>query len=242
MLKCKKEKITLYGSEAIKWVVQHEFEHLENPVYILRNRVYDANDKMVWLPENRYKPSKKDLLISLSGYDENVNKRLEQERIQEDKREQEYLERKAQEEKFIQGFKSYPKMDVKAGDLMKVNMSNLSKPNDLGEAYYYGVNEINAEIVKVIEISNEEWDLFSEAVLANDGMFELHKEDDKFVGGVKVLDDSLFNNVQEYSKEYFEIFRKHGIQLLNALVSPNRPNIYVNSEGYSYARYVGFDI
>lgn len=242
MLKCKKEKIILHGSEAIKWVIQHEFEHLDSPVYILRNRAYDANDNIVWLLENRYKPSKKDLLIALSNYDENMNKQLEQERIQEVKRHQEYLKQKAQEENFIKDFKNYPKVNVKEGDLIKVNMSSLSKPNDLGEAYFFGLNEVNVEIVKVIEISNEEWDLFSGEVLANDGMFDLHKENDKYIGGVKVLDDSLFDGVQKHSKEYFDIFRKHGIQLLNVLVSPNRPNIYVNSEGYSYARYVGFDI
>ena len=100
----------------------------------------------------------------------------------------------------------------------------------------------DAKIVKVLTVSNEKYEAFVRNSLGNDGDFEFAVEpgSDTTIGGSESNDPRL-EALVPHSDEYMKIYRESMVQLVHAVVSPNRRTIYINSHGYNYARYIGID-
>lgn len=90
----------------------------------------------------------------------------------------------------------------------------------------------NSKIIEHVQLTNEEWDLFSESLLH--GFDWLAKKGGH--GTLANLPDIPFH---QYTEEQQEEFWEHGYTICLAVSAPDRDVFLVDPEGYAYARYVG---
>lgn len=101
------------------------------------------------------------------------------------------------------------------------------------EGYYIE----NCLIVETIKVTDDRYRKLSTSLMCNNPEF---KGDG---GGCVVEDESLFDGVQEYSPEWLEIYREHGVTQCHKIVNAETGECFFsNNEGYDYARYTGITI
>lgn len=90
------------------------------------------------------------------------------------------------------------------------------------------------EVKKVITFTGDNYAKVSKQLLTSFDFWEK-------IGG-SYCDDQHLAGLAEHSKEYYAAWRKHGITCVIEVVNTDtNDKFYVNTEGYSYARYVGRD-
>lgn len=192
--------------------------------------------------------SKNDIKKWILNYDKNHEDRLENKKIKSQINEMmrlaEFYSNIKQNTNRIKSFTTLNKAnDVKVDDIVHVKMSNISKACSVGESLSSLRKSKEAKVVSVITISNLKYDEFCENSLVNDKI-DFHKEDGKYIGGC-YSDDPLLDNVDYFDMVSNEKLKTRFIEtskeLVNVITSEGRPNLYINTEGYGYARYIGFD-
>jgi hypothetical protein len=260
-VKFKKERVEnrrYEGSVEIRWWFNEGTKYLP-PVYAIKEcyswEIYDADGECYTNGLGYYGAlrSKEDAKAYIENYDKEEDARLKGIEEEEAKRFAEWEERKALENEYLEAYIAPSKgKDVKADDIIKVVSCGASKVSDIGEALKY-INEnsyvVNAKIVKVIEVNDEEYERFAKRTLCNDDIFEYYKNEDGSFAGGSYSDDPAFDDIPdgEFYKimnnpKLREIFNNTRVEVLNAIVCEGRNNIYVNTEGYGYARYLAFDV
>lgn len=120
-------------------------------------------------------------------------------------------------------------------DLELVRFPNLNKNNTLEENDKYMIESSyieQVEIRKIITLNYEEYKKIADNLLKNCDLWER-------IGG-RYIDDEIIENLESGSPEYYEAWREHGKTLVCKVINIDTCDcFYVNTEGYSYARYVG---
>lgn len=257
-VKFKKERLEnarYEGSVEVRWWFKEGTKYLP-AVYAIKEcygwEIYDADGDCYTRGLDYYSRlrTKADAKAYIEGYDEMIENTKAIEAEEEARIIKEYEDRIALEKGYLENFLAPNKgIEVKAGDFIEVVSCGVSKVDNVGEGLKY-VREssysVNAKIVKVIEVNEEEYERFARRTLSNDEIFEYYKnEDGSYAGGCESEDPRLDNveNFFEISNdpELKEIFMDTRFEILNAIVCEGRNNIYVNTEGYGYARYLAFD-
>lgn len=242
-----------------KFIVQHWFDagtkHLP-PCYATKcydYMVYDANGKRL-SPYYKYGGLRtlKEVKEWIAKYDENFERAAAEEAAEEAAKELYWETRKNMEVNLTNSAKSYvesPK-SVAVGEVGVMQVPSFNKNTTIGEyliqfeAQYlndFRVDVSRYEVVKVIEFTNEEYDTFIETLMDGRDIWETD-EDGSIKGGSYSDDPRLPEDVPFFklTVEQINIFRTTCRTLVHAITAPNRKTFLVNTEGYAYARYLGF--
>ncbi len=117
----------------------------------------------------------------------------------------------------------------------------LNKNNNLCDNYEamleYGWDNVTFTVKKQIMLNDEDYKYLMKNFLTD---FDFLKG---MPCGTCVEDDRLFEGIKEYSEEWRNLFKLYGINLCVEIINNenNYKHIYVNTEGYSYCRYVMHD-
>jgi len=259
-VKFRKEKIEdrrWEGDVEIRWWFDAGTKHLP-AVYAVKEgygwEIYDAEGNcytrgLCYYSRVRTKAEAK---AFIEEYDAAEDAGIAAEKAAEDARIAEYEARKARENALMEAF-LVPEAgrEVAVGDMIKVNLDHVSKAGNIGESLDNVLingrfEELPCKVVKVLEVSPEVYEKFARNSLGNDGDFDFLMSDGdegETVGGFD-NDDPIFENMSraELSRpENMERFRKNMYGLVHAVVCPGKRNIYIDTQGYQYARYLGFD-
>ena len=125
----------------------------------------------------------------------------------------------------------------KIGDFLNLKYANLNKNNEIG-AYRLEVKNgdfyiKNSKIEKIEYMTQKKFDDFS---------INLLDQHDFLGGGGTASDDErIIDNTDEifkWSDEDIQIFKDTSYSLVTAVLAINRAPIFVDAQGYKYARYV----
>jgi len=247
-----------------EYTVQHWFDagtkHL-GAVYATKHYyydVYDANGKML----NSYRNDRtlftlKDVKQWIADYDAIMDKYNADEAAKKEAARLESIAYRARMDSVVAEWKS-PRvpMGVEVGQIIRAKMGTMSKPNSVGDAFIAypstdsaPVTETNVKIVHVANITNDEFDaavtdLYSNfkkewLVLAGD---KEHEYGGGYIGGSQSDDprlEGMDGSAVFGDPVLMQIYRETMVELVHAIVAPDRAVLYVNSEGYGYARYIG---
>lgn len=121
----------------------------------------------------------------------------------------------------------------KVGDMVKVKFPNCNKNHTIeenDEMIAQSNYVVDCRIEAIIEVSPEDYDIITHTFLDNNKIWE-HR-------GGSSCEDIHLEGLKPGSNEYYEAWRLFGIEHVNKLTDGER-TVYVNPEGYEYARYVG---
>lgn len=132
-------------------------------------------------------------------------------------------------------------MNVKLTDITNANMrlqvkfAKLNKNNTVAE-YQQEIakGEYRVDDCKVTHtaiLSNEDYDVFANTLLTDYEWLE-------GMGGTEA-DIELEGDFWEWTEAQRDEFRKNSYRLVVAVIAPKRRTLYVDPQGYQYARYVG---
>lgn len=190
----------------------------------------------------------------IASYDEIHENTLRVMKEEEEARIAEWEARKAKEERL--GFEFLALGDgykPSAGHIVAIRKPNLNKNSTIGEyvSEIGDYHEVNASIVKVIKLTATEYVEFANNLLDSHAAIE-YKRDTTTFNGKEVVgivggnyspefanDDRDFYKLSESERE---LYYATAVDLVHAIVADGFPTIYVNTEGFDYARYIGFDL
>lgn len=223
--------------------------------------IYDANGRRFWLGQYESPRTLKDVKKWIANYDAKMDREIAEEKAEKEREENEAAEWKAKLKAVdAEWMQDADPMSVEVGQMVRVQMCNISKPNSMGDAFiafpgssYSSVSNGNGKIVHVSHITNEEFDAavtdlysnFKKEWLKLDGEQE-HEFGGGYIGGHASDAESLqglsFDEIFGVEGEATgkkQLFQSTAYTLVHAIVAPNRRVMFVNTEGYGYARYVG---
>lgn len=249
----KNNVVGAFGDKQVRWMIQEDIKHIVSGGWVIKCgshgwKAFDGDGK--WVLGIGYKNSKKAIIEAIYEYSDLVQKGIE-----EDARLEAEEDKKRAVEKAYGEFKKLELLmggdenkEFKVGDFIQVDMGSMSKPNNIADYFeslysWARVNRVNAKIEKVIELSNEDYDIFIEDFWSGCVAQMVNAQ---FVGGgsasdAKELDGADYMSIVN-KPELMEIFRNSSYEIVNVIVSKNRKPIVVNPEGYNYPRYVGFAV
>jgi hypothetical protein len=123
------------------------------------------------------------------------------------------------------------------GDMLKINLSTWNKLNNFGEAVDH-LQERPAKVVAVINVDNSTFDNFIDDCWSLKFDSELpagSNSDAPELANVEMKD--LYND-----KNLMNIWHETCYELVQVVASPNRKHVIINTEGFDYARYIGFPV
>jgi hypothetical protein len=255
-IKFRKETVkNEFGDSKTRWWFDAGTEFLP-AVYAMKQgyswEIYDADGKSYtcYLDYFSRLRNRKDVVRFIETYDEKEKARIQAEKDEVETREREYKERVEKEDylakSFLQPINNPNQYNI--GDKVKIVSSVFNKECNIGETLYTifveeRFNTENAEIVGKFEFTNEEFDKFCFEFGHDRNDYPVSEEgntkggcysDDPRLAGMTIY--QIMND-----KDLKEIFYESSFQLVNVVTAPNRKPIFVNTEGYNYARYVGIE-
>ncbi|KPK92391.1 hypothetical protein AMJ80_06620 [bacterium SM23_31] len=94
-------------------------------------------------------------------------------------------------------------------------------------------NVEKCRIYKIVKLTKKEWNEITNSLLeSRDSLWEQ-------IGGCRIDDESLLDGLKKWSDEWVQVIREHAHIKVVKVECKGYDPIYVNTEGYSYARYVG---
>lgn len=134
-------------------------------------------------------------------------------------------------------------MNVKLTDITNANMrlqvkfAKLNK-NDTVAEYQQEIakGEYRVEDCKVTHtaiLSNEDYDIFANTLLTDYAWLA------GMGGSVADMEVEPTGSFYEWTEAQREEFRRNSYRLVVAVIAPKRRTLYVDPQGYQYARYVG---
>ncbi len=131
--------------------------------------------------------------------------------------------------------------DLKVGDFLDIKFPHTSKLETLKEylkrAEILGSYTFHCKIKKIVEVGPEEWEKIINSFMdRRPRMWEN-------IGGISLPEKFLYHleGLGKFSDEYFRVLRKYGERNIVLLKNTaTKEAIAINTEGYEYARYVGW--
>lgn len=257
-VKFRKEKIEnrrWEGDVEIRWWFDAGTKHLP-AIYAIKEgygwEIYDADGNCYTRGLCYYSRvcTKAEAKTFIEEYDAAEDARIAAEKAEEEARIAEWNARRAREKALMEAFLVPAEgKDVKVDDMIEIRLDNASKSGHIGESLDNILVEgrfSNAlcKVVKVLEVSPERYEEFARNSLGTDSKFDfLMSEEGGTVGGVD-NDDPYFQDMSHAEitrPENMSRYRESMYGLIHAVVCPGRRNIYIDTQGYQYARYLGVD-
>ena len=239
------KKIKLRKNRLDEYRVAHVFDegtkYLKAGIYFTKHYGYSPHQPDGgYFPNDQHLSTLKDVKQWIADYDDYEDARLAAKAEEEAIEQAKYDAERAAEQAATDAMKNVIDVApvVAVDDFVEIMMGRFSKPNLAGEGLVKA-DKYNAKVVKIINITNEEFDA------AADGLY--HNFPNELLigskGGFESADprikdltyDQVFGTGQDQNKR---IFRETMYVRVHAVVAPNRQVLYVNTEGYDYVRYV----
>lgn len=198
---------------------------------------------------------------NVTAIDDEISEILEQRRIQEEKEDQLSSNRSLKISSYAEALVLPSHMTcllakkLKIGSRVEISMT--SKPNCISEVIYDWLDGYDyaieceklhyqlagtsqkrikslAEIEKIVEISNDDFDAFGKELMCRD----LFSKSDIASGGT-ISDCKISNDYCEKERAKFLAKENNPRNLVTMVTSKNRRSFFVNASGYNYARNVG---
>lgn len=259
VVKFRKEKIEnvkYEGDTQVRWWFDAGTKYLP-AVYAVKDgynwEVYDAEGTRYtrFLGYYGSLQTKADAKKFIEEYDAGEDARIANEKVKADARLAEFNAMKERENAHMEAFlKPAKAVDVKAGDMIAVYLDNASKAGHIGETLgNILVNgryeEVQCKVVKVLNVDLVEYEAFCRNTLDIDSNFDYLMNDDEAgsVGGTASDHPDLANitAVDLGQPDNMQLYRQTMYGLVHAVVCPGRRNVYIDTQGYQYARYLGTD-
>lgn len=124
--------------------------------------------------------------------------------------------------------------------LRSAQFADLNKQNTLAD-YQREVNSgdyhvANCSVTEVLVLTNEDWDEFTTNLLSDNPLIAGKGG----TGSTADLPD--VEGFFDYTEEQRAEFIAHAYNLVVSVQAPDRPEIFVDPQGYDYARYVGIPL
>lgn len=258
IVKFRKEKVENKrwdGDVQIQWWFDAGTKYLPS-VYAIKEgyswEIYDADGNSFTRYLGYYSSlrTKAEAKAFIEEYDAAEDARIAAEKVEEDNRIAIYNATKDRENALMEAF-LVPESGrrVSVGDMINVKLDHASKSGNIGESLDNVLingrfEELPCKVVKVLEVSLERYEEFARNSLATDGKFEFMMSDEGGTVGGFDNDNPIFENMThaEISQPAnMDLFRSNMYGLIHVVVCPGRRNIYIDTQGYQYARYLGFD-
>lgn len=253
----KLENVKYEGDTQVRWWFDAGTKHLP-AVYAIKEgygwEVYDAEGNcytrgLCYYSRVRTKAEAK---AFIEEYDATEDERIAAEKAEEAARIAEYEAMKARENALMEAFLVPAEaIEVNVGDMITIKLDHASKSGNIGESLdNILVNgryeDIPCKVVKVMEVSPERYEEFCRNSLGTDSEFDflMNEGDDGGTVGGTESDHPHFKGMSyaELSRpENMQLYRQTMYGLVHAVVCPGRHNIYIDTQGYQYARYLGTD-
>lgn len=247
----KQNVVGQYGDNEVHWMIQEDIKHIVGG-WIKKCgshgwKAFDGDGK--WILGIGYASNKKAMIEALYEHSEMIQNGIEEDaRLEAEEDKKRAVEKAYGEFKKLELLMAKDEKEFVVDSVIEVEMGSMSKPSHVADYFeslysWASVSRGNAKVKKVIELSNEDYDVYIEDFWSGD---VAKKVNDEFVGGgsasdAKELDGVDFMEILNNPK-LMEIFRNSSYEIVNVIVSKNRKAVVVNPEGYNYPRYIGFAV
>ena len=246
----KKNVVNQYGDSEVHWMIAEDIKHIVSGGWIVRVgsygwKAFDGDGK--WISSIGYVSKKSAMIEALYEHSEMIQNGIDDELRKEAEQAKNYaLEKAYGEFKKLEVCMVNDENEYKVGDLIDVEMSNMSKASSVSDHFaslysWAKVVKNKAKVINVIELSNDEYDSFIDDFYGSEGALKVNE---MLVGGGCASDDKVFDGLEFMeilnNKDLLAKWRESSYELVNMVVSKGRKSIVVNPEGYKYVRYMGF--